>query len=491
MLLGALLLTFLAAGESPVKLDPENPHYFFFRGRPTVLITSGEHYGAVINLAFDYKSYLDTLALDHLNLTRTWIGSYREVRRDYDPKQGKYAIDRNPLAPEASQFIAPWSRSTVPGALDGGNKFDLDQWNPAFFSRLKDFLHEAGRRNIVVELTLFCSYYEEYLWAVSPLNAKNNINGAGTVSGKQAYTLIDPNLLKAQDALARKIVEETQDFDNVYFEVCNEPYWGNVSLQWQQHMAKVIRDAESQRPVRHMIAENVAQGSARIEQPDPNVSVLNFHYSRPPESVALNYKWNRAIGINETGFDGSSDSAYRIQAWDFLVAGGALYNNLDFSFTVGHERGNFVYQPYTPGGGSAELRRQLRVLIDFFNALPLREMAPANDIILKDSVLEGASVRALAKVGQVYVIYLHNGHVRDNTTEKQNSGPQYAVDTQVHKTRVIVSVPAGSYDVIWMNTKTSEYLRRDFVTHAGGSLAVDGPSYTEDVVLWLTAERER
>jgi len=34
-----------------IKLHPDNPHYFLFRGQSTVLITSGEHYGAVLNLA--------------------------------------------------------------------------------------------------------------------------------------------------------------------------------------------------------------------------------------------------------------------------------------------------------------------------------------------------------------------------------------------------------------------------------------------------------
>ena len=28
----------------PITLHPENPHYFLFRGKPAVLITSGEHY---------------------------------------------------------------------------------------------------------------------------------------------------------------------------------------------------------------------------------------------------------------------------------------------------------------------------------------------------------------------------------------------------------------------------------------------------------------
>ncbi len=32
-----------------------------FRGRPQVLITSGEHLGAVLNSAFDYVKYLDIL----------------------------------------------------------------------------------------------------------------------------------------------------------------------------------------------------------------------------------------------------------------------------------------------------------------------------------------------------------------------------------------------------------------------------------------------
>src|SRR5882724_2400237 len=50
-----------AAGNSErLRLHPRNPHYFLFRGKPTVLITSGEHYGAVLNLDFNYVKYLDT-----------------------------------------------------------------------------------------------------------------------------------------------------------------------------------------------------------------------------------------------------------------------------------------------------------------------------------------------------------------------------------------------------------------------------------------------
>jgi len=40
----------------PIRLHTENPHYFEWRSKPTVLITAGEHYGVVINRDFDYKS---------------------------------------------------------------------------------------------------------------------------------------------------------------------------------------------------------------------------------------------------------------------------------------------------------------------------------------------------------------------------------------------------------------------------------------------------
>ena len=38
-----------------IKLYPKNQHYFEYKGKPTVLIASSEHYGAVINKAFDFE----------------------------------------------------------------------------------------------------------------------------------------------------------------------------------------------------------------------------------------------------------------------------------------------------------------------------------------------------------------------------------------------------------------------------------------------------
>jgi hypothetical protein len=146
--------TCINSGGWPLALHPKNPHYFLFRGKPAILVTSGEHYGAVLNLDFDYRKYLATLAENGLNLTRTFSGAYVEP-------VGAFKIERNTLAPSASRLICPWARSNTPGYVNGGTRFDLTRWDDAYSRRLKDFVAKADERGIVVELNLFTPMYED------------------------------------------------------------------------------------------------------------------------------------------------------------------------------------------------------------------------------------------------------------------------------------------------------------------------------------------
>ena len=172
----------VTAFATPIAVHPANPHYFIWRGQPTILITSAEHYGAVLNADFDYRRYLDTLAADGMNYTRVFSGAYVEP-------SGAFNIARNTLARAAGRYLAPWPRSAEPGYPNGGNKFDLSRWDPAYFDRLKAFVRYAGDKNIVVEISLFCPMYEELQWSLSPMSAANNINGIGAVARTGVYTL--------------------------------------------------------------------------------------------------------------------------------------------------------------------------------------------------------------------------------------------------------------------------------------------------------------
>ena len=154
------------------------------------------------------------------------------------------------------------------------------------------------------------------------MNAANNVNDVGRCGREEVYTLKHKDLQEIQDAFARKAVTELNSFENVYFEICNEPYFGGITLEWQGHIAQVIADTEKGLPNKHLIAQNIANGRQKIEKPNPLVSIFNFHYAEPPDTVGMNFGLNRAISDDETGFRGSADVLYRTEAWDFILAGG-------------------------------------------------------------------------------------------------------------------------------------------------------------------------
>ncbi|MEO8369697.1 MAG: hypothetical protein ABI806_10880 [Candidatus Solibacter sp.] len=460
MKLPLAMILVATAWAQPIKLHPDNPRYFLFQGRPTVLITSGEHYGAVLNRDFDYVRYLDTLRMDRLNLARVFSGSYREVG-------GNFGIASNTLAPAPGKFVAPWQQR------DG--KFDLTKWDDAYFTRLKDFLTQASKAGVVVEFVLFCPLYEDSMWSVSPMNARNNVNGIGDIGRTEVLALKDSRLTEVQLAMVRKIVSELRDFDNLYYEICNEPYFGGVTAEWQQQVARAIVDTEAAFPKKHLIAQNWANGSSVVEPANPLVGLFNFHYSRPPASVAMNAKLNRAIGNNETGFDGSADATYRVQGWDFLMAGGALYNNLDYSFTVGHEDGSFVPPASTPGGGSATLRQQLRHLADFFKEIPFVSMRPAAEGTVRGP--EGMSVRAREEPGNVYAIYAHHGR------SMKGAKPQYQVDATTASRELVLRLPRGKYVAQWRDTHTGKDTKVEQFEVTVEEFKLASPIYAEDIAL--------
>ena len=460
------------AAAPPIALHPDNPHYFLWRGRPTILITSAEHYGAVINLDFDYRKYLDTLAADGMNYTRVFSGAYVEP-------QGAFKIERNTLAPRPGRFLAPWPRASEPGHPDGGNKFDLTKWDDAFFVRLKEFVALAAARNIVVELSLFCPMYEEVQWSLSPMNRANNVNGVGGVGRNDVYTLDkEPALLAVQEALTRKLVTELNRFDNLFFEIANEPYFGGVTLAWQHRIADVIVDTERTLPVKHLIAQNIANKSAKIADPHPAVSIFNFHYASPPETVAMNYGLNKAIGDDETGFRGVSDDVYRMEGWDFIIAGGGLYNNLDYSFAAGYEDGTFQYPASQPGGGSQALRRQLKILAGFISSFDFLEMAPDNAVI-REGAPPGGSARALVERGRAMAIYLRKKRPASGSKDEP---PPAADPGPPGPLRVDLS--EGQWRAEWVDPMTGATVRAADIT-GGGVRAIPPPDYALDIALRL------
>jgi hypothetical protein len=175
----------------------------------------------------------------------------------------------------------------------------------------------------------------------------------------------------------------------------------------------------------------------------------------------MNWGLQKVIGDNETGFRGTNDLPYRTEAWDFILAGGGLFNHLDYSFTVGHEDGTFVYPATQPGGGNATLRREFHILSDFIRSFDFVHMKPDNSII-KGGVLAGGSARALVEPGKACAIYV-----------RQPGTNSIALQ---------VELPEGKWSAEWIDTKTDVIGGRTPL-HRPGTNTLNSPNFSDDIAL--------
>ncbi len=376
----------------------------------------------MLNLDVDGKRYLDTVQAAGLNYTRLFGGSYVEV-------PGKsFGIQRNDLAPAPGRFLAPWARSATPGYAGGGNKFDLDPGTPSTSLACATFLPKprAGASS-----SRFRS---------SPRNTATPSGHSAPLTPPTTSTRPTCRLEKGQHARKRRdpplpgglhaqAGARSQPFDNVIFEIQNEP-WSDrpqffgvinpylfppgrdqfpnsieladaLSLAWQQKIAEWITSEEANLPNKHLIAQCYTNFRAPVRSLIPGVSIVNFHYAQP-EAAIWNLGLNKAISYDETGFLGHGDAAYRRQAWNFMLSGGSVFDGLDYSFTPGHEDGTDT-APNGPGGGSPALRAQLKILRQFLQSLPLAQMRPNAEAVI---AAPGVIPRVLAFEGHAYGIYL-------------------------------------------------------------------------------------
>lgn len=432
-----------------LSLYPSNPHYLQFRGKPTVLMTCGEHYGSVLNGAMDYVRYLNTLQHWGFNLTRTFSGVYREI-------PGSFGIVDNVLAPAPEAYVCPWK--TVNG------KYTLREFNEGYFVRLRDFVQQASERGIVVELVLFCFWYEHALWEICPMHPRNNIEGVGTEDKELVYTVENNSLLPYMQAFVRRVVQELNPFDNLYYEIINEPYSRHDHTaydDWQRHIAKVIREAEASLPNQHLIAMNVQNRCLRIAAPPEEVSIFNFHYALA-EAVAWNYHLNRVIADDETGFAGQCASPYRIEAWQAMLSGCGVFSHLDYSYTVEHPDGSAPIRAETPGYGGDDLRRQIAYLKQLLQEVKVWDLQPCNEILAWNA--GDVRIRAMGDAGNRYILHIAEG------------APQ---------TTLMLGVPAGRYRARWHSPANCHLVREESVQHQGGYLTVRTPLFAEDVALHL------
>jgi len=412
----------------PIALHPANGKYFLFRNRPLALITASEHYGSVVNRAFDFDRYLVDAADKKQTLTRTFL-LFREQQSSRNPS--------SPVKPESPDYLAPYPRSGPGKALDGEPQYDLDQWNDEYFARLRAFLDRASALGIVVELTLFSNTYGDNVWALNPLRAANNIQKVGAVEWQDYNTLKDPVLNARQFAYVDKILDETYRYDNVYYEICNEPGAGMPGHatpadvdRWQAEVARAVREKLDRLGSKHLIfASQAFSYTPKFTQELDDtysfswVDAVNVHplpntvlggrafelgnFMSKELKLAEYAAFCRAAQDYPKPCVMDEDNAatlyrdpvgwtiHRKRAW-IAALSQAHYDFIDFSITVGSEAGTKE--------SSEQIRTWMKHLSTFLHGFPFVGAAPLADWVEKKP--ENVVSATLGVGGVQYVTYL-------------------------------------------------------------------------------------
>ncbi len=464
--------------EGPISVNPRNPHYYIFKGKPTVLITSAEHYGAVVNKDFDYVQYLDALQSYGLNYTRIYPGFL------FEPI-GKFGKG-NTLGVKPASLVVPWGRSNVPGYALCGNKFDLDRWDPEYFKRLKDFVAKAAERGVVVEICFFNAQYSD-TWPISPLYYENNIQGVGKCDFQDAQTLRHADLAKREADYVSKITEEVNTYDNVVLEVCDEaPDIGNPPTpmgeagEWVSHMIQVVKNTEGRLPKKHLIAQQMEGplGGLFNFAAHPDVAIIVTQYVweagfQMGGMKALDYEYgrNKPIEFNETAYypfwyKGDKVADSRVEAWEFMVGGGASFNHLNGVYTVENPAGK------TPD--NTQVLTALKNLEEFIHSFDFLKMR-ADITYVQNGIPPGTYCRGMSEEGKQYALYHHHS--------TGGSGSSYTVTPGHYTEDLVLRLPAGPYQVDWVDPASGAVVRTENLDHPGGSLKVTTPEHAVDMAL--------
>ncbi len=243
--------------SGPLRVSPNNPRYFRDAGGREVLLVGSHTWNNLVDMgrgdppeAFDFDAYLDFLDRYGHNFIRLWTWDSTCWDTRANGRWGKDFIHH--AAP------SPWARTGPGASLDGELKFDLQQFNPAYFQRLRERVGAAGRRGIYVSVMLFEGWglmhgnrrrgaLDQWAWRTYPFHPDNNINGID--AGGRVHSRSNPAVNKIQAAYLRRVVDTVNALDNVLYEVINE----GGERRWDWWVVQTVREHEQAKPKQHPI----------------------------------------------------------------------------------------------------------------------------------------------------------------------------------------------------------------------------------------------
>ncbi len=177
------------------------------------------------------------------------------------------------------------------GYLLVNGKYDLTQWNPRFWARVRQALADASARGVYVGVSLIDSWVLDH--ELGPWTASRNLQGFE--GGSLAVVKHAPRL--QHELWIRKVVRETAQFPNVLYLDGNESFKGDPELDWIHGIRDIARSEMAQMGIApaRLFGSNSKRtdavdylvshaGTVPVEGPIPH---LDTEYQTLPPSMIL------------------------------------------------------------------------------------------------------------------------------------------------------------------------------------------------------------
>ncbi|MDQ3248011.1 MAG: DUF6298 domain-containing protein, partial [Chloroflexota bacterium] len=442
-----------------LRVHPTNGRYFGDAGGRAIYLTGSHTWANVQEIKaagdadFQYTEFLDMLTANHHNFMRMWQWIH--------PEMAPWTADKLIFSP------LPYARPGPGLAQDGQPKFDLTQWNEAYFDRLRQRVIAAGERGIYVSVMFFEGWCIKNAkpvsdpWLGHPYNGANNINGvhgdADSDGKADIFSLEIPEIVEVQKAFVRKVVDTLNDQDHLIWEILNEIANDERGLHWHYAMIDYVHDYEKSRPKQHPVGMTAEGGS----QDNTLLFASNADWISPGAGLDQEYKYNppasdgRKVILTDTDHIWGHGGHY-VWAWKSCLRGlnplfmdpwQPIPGQPLHGFIRGDDLNTRDYPAWEP------LRRNLGYVRRYVERMNLAAAAPHNNL--------ASTGYCLANPGAEYLVYLpEGGGVRVNLT-----------------------AATGELAVEWFNPRTGETMMAEPVI--GGSRQELFAPFAGDAVLFI------
>jgi len=348
----------------------------------------------------------------------------------------------------------PWARTGPGNALDGKPKFDLRQFNPDYFDRLKQRVKLAAEADIYVSIMLFEGWglqFRPNAFENHPFHPANNLNGINgdlnnDGNGIEIHTLGNNEITLIQKKYVIKVIETVNEFDNVLYEISNENH--PPSTEWQYHMITFIKDHEKKLQARHPVGMTFqfkgGSNDTLMKSPADWISPNQeggYRDNPPPADGSK-------VIITDTDHLGG---IWGNQAWVWK----SFLRGLNPIFMDPYEC-KVLTGKFDPGWGEP-VRKSMGYTLMFARRMDLINMIPSADL--------ASSRYCLANKGKEYLVYLPEG--REVFIDLEDT--------------------VGPFQVEWFNPENGK-IKKSKKIEGGSRLSLTSPFETTDVLLYLRAE---